>query len=223
MILTQLFETTVVDSGSENQARFISVPRRSLAHTDLLPPEDTVDPNLSERTAALLEVLGLRQVTRLREFRLVEVIAMCLAAERSQELTDQLAEGRFLQFDQFSDLADFAQAITFTPVVPFEQSPLDLSSVTTILGKASGIGLGAYVGLVVGAGTPLIFLTVPTGMLLCGAAAGVAKALHDGLYERLVRIIRGTSTEEVVQKRRIHDKRALSANARAQAVQRDIS
>jgi hypothetical protein len=43
---------------------------------------------------------------------------------------------------------------------------------------------------------PLLFITVPAGMVIFGAAKGIGKALEEGLYERLVTWLRGEKVPE---------------------------
>ena len=52
----------------------------------------------------------------------------------------------------------------------------------------------------------MLFITVPAGIILCGAASGIAKALEGGLRERLMKIIIGESRKQTLGSRR---KRAL--------------
>jgi hypothetical protein len=55
--------------------------------------------------------------------------------------------------------------------------------------KASGMGIGAYVGFVAAGSGPLLLITVPAGMIICGAAAGIGKAIEDGLYQRILKMM----------------------------------
>jgi hypothetical protein len=43
------------------------------------------------------------------------------------------------------------------------------------------------VGVLVGGASPLLFLTVPGGMIVGGAAWGVATALERGLHDKVLR------------------------------------
>lgn len=194
MSVRQLFETTVVDMDSAIEARFIVLPRRVLGQAHVLSPKDTSDEHQDARIEFLLASLALRPLWRVSLGDLSDWVAMSLAAATSPELSDRLfSEREVLDPEDYSHMNSFAEELTFAPIVPFEESPLALDSLATIIARASSAGLGAYLGFVVGGGSPLILITVPAGMILFGAAAGVARALQDGLYERILALIRGTA------------------------------
>jgi len=66
----------------------------------------------------------------------------------------------------------------------------------TLVTRATGAGLGAYIGFVAfGAASPFLFVTVPSGMIICGAAKGIADALEHGLRDRLTAWIRGRAAK----------------------------
>jgi hypothetical protein len=41
-----------------------------------------------------------------------------------------------------------------------------------------------------------LLITVPAGMIICGAAKGIADALEDGLRDRLMRFLKGDSEDQ---------------------------
>jgi hypothetical protein len=59
----------------------------------------------------------------------------------------------------------------------------------------AGIAVGYCAGAPHGA---LLLLTVPIGMMMCGAAAGVAKALSAGLERRTLSLFEGRSAARTV-------------------------
>lgn len=75
-------------------------------------------------------------------------------------------------------------------VIVVEQSPIDLKSIHDILASGSGAAIGALIGFSIASG-PLLLIAVPTGMLVCGAAAGLAKGLEEGLRVRTNRWLVG--------------------------------
>jgi hypothetical protein len=77
----------------------------------------------------------------------------------------------------------------FSKLIPFQESPIDLHSLAELAVKATGVGLGAYAGFVASGGTPLVLITVPAGMILCGAAAGFGRALEEGLRTRILSLM----------------------------------
>ncbi len=73
--------------------------------------------------------------------------------------------------------------------IVLERSPPKLESLGAILKDAPGIAIGAYVGIQSGMSyPPIMLITVPTGIILCGAAFGVACALRDGLRARITEL-----------------------------------
>jgi hypothetical protein len=83
----------------------------------------------------------------------------------------------------------FRQALLFENVIVVEQSPPDLQSFTHLVTHATGVAVGAYVGASVASG-PLLFITVPAGMIVMGAASGIGKALEAGLREAILKWLR---------------------------------
>lgn len=75
--------------------------------------------------------------------------------------------------------------------IVIEQSPPNWEALGDVLGKATSISIGAFVGFAVTGGTgPLLLVTVPTGIILCGAAAGIGRGLEVGLAQRLKKAVR---------------------------------
>jgi hypothetical protein len=77
----------------------------------------------------------------------------------------------------------FAQYLAYAPVVPFESSPLSPKSLSDLATAGGGIGgaLGAYL-----TGDPLLLVTIPAGIIVCGAARGVSQALEIGLRSKIL-------------------------------------
>ncbi len=85
-------------------------------------------------------------------------------------------------------VARFAEFVMYERFIPFSASPLALQALQAI-GSLSPVQLGAAAAFAVfvGGASPLLLIAVPTGMLVCGAAAGVSRALEEGLRYRLLR------------------------------------
>lgn len=101
-----------------------------------------------------------------------------------------------------SELFSFAEQVAFTRLIPFEESPFDAHALASIVATGSGTAIGAIVGyLAVGTMIPpLLFVTVPLGMIICGAAAGVAKSLEEGLRSRILKLLEAPEDKEATQK-----------------------
>jgi hypothetical protein len=163
--VAQYFDTTIAERRLGSAIRFISVPARAVSVPDTL-----LSPN------AAMDVLGFVSFGRLAS---IDELSAALA----EMVTSQIVEG-----GESSEAANFTAYCLNKPLIPFEQSPLDLTSLTGLL-TASGVGIGAFVGYVAAGGTPLIIITVPAGMVICGAAAAVAKGLETGLQYRLLKFL----------------------------------
>ncbi|HET8863902.1 MAG TPA: hypothetical protein VFM94_11715 [Solirubrobacterales bacterium] len=88
------------------------------------------------------------------------------------------------------ELIEFAEYAAYGSVVPFEHSPLGGDSLGNLLASGSGAGIGAGIGLMVAGGpTPLLFITVPAGMIICGSAKGVADGMAEGLRHHIRRLM----------------------------------
>jgi hypothetical protein len=86
-------------------------------------------------------------------------------------------------------LAKTLEEFWVTPIVPFEASPLELSSLKDIVVSGSGVAIGATLGFVVAAGTPFLWFTVPAGIVLCGGAVGLSKGLEKGIEAWLLKLM----------------------------------
>ena len=85
---------------------------------------------------------------------------------------------------------EFAEHVTFANVIPFEHSPLSGEALARLLSARSGAGIGVGVALMVAGGpTPLLFLTVPAGMIICGSAKGIADGLEEGFRQKVRRLM----------------------------------
>jgi hypothetical protein len=80
--------------------------------------------------------------------------------------------------------SEFAQHIAYAPLVPFESSPLRGRSLAEII-AASGTAGAAVVGYHA-TGDPLMILKVPAGLIIAGAALGIAEALRIGLRAKVL-------------------------------------
>jgi hypothetical protein len=184
----QIFESTIFSDTTDQAVHVLVAPARSFVEPgDLKSPE------------ALIRELDLKKIGPVSPTNLVFALdAMVGVDECGRESPEGVFE--FLRAQtvpiahptQAPPEVTFAEQIAFSDLIPFEQSPLNLESLVGLVTKATGVAMGAYAGFVMSGGTPLIFVTVPAGMIIFGAAAGVAKALEEGLRERLLNLLRGS-------------------------------
>jgi hypothetical protein len=80
----------------------------------------------------------------------------------------------------------FAQYAVFTPIVPFESSPLGSKALVDLVtaGGGAGAALGSYV-----TGDPILLIVAAGGIIVCGAARGISDALRIGLRARLLELM----------------------------------
>lgn len=88
------------------------------------------------------------------------------------------------------DMWSFAQHIAFADIVPFEESPVALISLASKAAALSknGVALGAFIGVAAGGLTPLLLITVPSGIVLCATAIAFAKVIdarRDEIFSKL--------------------------------------
>jgi len=198
MQISHIFENTVIEKESDLAAQFLVVPDRSFSNPSLLEADQ------------LLKVLHIKNVKKLRPTEMVSYFSLMLAKDDPEIIKDQPQVLKEKLYG--SKYFDFAEQLIFGKHVPFEHSPIELESLGNLVAKASGIGVGAYVGFVISGTSPLLLLTVPAGMVICGAAAGVSRALEDGLKEKLLKLLKKEKSsmkhkEKPVRKIRIKPER----------------
>lgn len=167
----QLYETTIHNRDTGDSFSFVVVPRRSLS-----------DPDVSDSEYVLhtLRLEPRQQPSEAEPWSLPFLIDSLMG--RTFEYPWILEPGGDRQGQTPTP---FAQYLAYSPVIPFEESPLQSKSLAEIL-AATG-GTGAVVGFAVG--HPVLLLVVPAGIILCGAATGIAQALRIGLRAHILRLM----------------------------------
>jgi hypothetical protein len=85
----------------------------------------------------------------------------------------------------------FASYVLTARIIPFESSPLGAESLASIAAssvKAGTVTLGATVGYIAAGSTPFLLITVPLGIILCGASVSFARWMEDNrniIWKRL--------------------------------------
>jgi hypothetical protein len=82
-------------------------------------------------------------------------------------------------------LQEFAAYVSSAPLVTFEGSDFSLQALATIAGK---VGLGGAIGLAVAGPTPLLFITVPAGIIVVAVAGSVGEGLGEVLKSQILRL-----------------------------------
>jgi hypothetical protein len=174
MDLAQVYETTIYDRESGQAVAFATVPARSL------PQAETPAVEYVARAFDLRPLEG----TRARMARIEPVEPWSLPF-----LLDALL-GRFPPFPYYFDPLEpdrprrgpspLAQYLAYERVIPFESSPLGAASLASLVTATStaGAALGYHA-----TGDPILFLTVPAGIVVAGAALGIGAGTAIGLAE----------------------------------------
>ena len=87
----------------------------------------------------------------------------------------------------------FAQHVAFDPIIPYEASRLSGRSLAELVG--AGGGASGAIGYAQ-TGDPQLLLVLAAGIILCGAAAGVAEALRIGLRAKLLDLMNVEDPEQ---------------------------
>jgi hypothetical protein len=184
--MLQTFESTILSDSTKHSAHLLVVPKRTFLWQD-----QHVDAN------RIIQSLGLGEVMEVQPSHLVFSLSILLSDKTAeQESVKRLNESLCNPLNTELDPVDvtFAERVAFERMIPFEQSPIEMESLVNLVTSATGAGLGAYAGFVVFGSSPpspLLFVAVPAGMILFGAAKGIADALEQGLRERLLKLLRG--------------------------------
>lgn len=164
----RLYETTVLDHDRKYEAHILVVPKRAFWEGNL---------SLLENPSMLMAALGLELLQPLYspDFLPHALIAAILDEENkdeaSQRLQRMLAGPQERAFEGIdSTLVEFSHELVFAELVPFEASSPVYRSLASVAILGGVIKVGTTVGLVAAGGTPFVLITVPLGIVLCGAA-----------------------------------------------------
>ena len=173
MELVQSYETSISDQFGRWTLNLLIVPDRSCQVRKLPTSRDAVEAALGfESIGDKISFLSLAIASLLRGEKM---------DKRAIDVYDQALRGfKFIEDDDFESALSFAEQAIHAEI-PFENSPLGATSLAALLSHGTGTAVRAYIGFVVSGSGPLLLITVPAGMIICGAASGAATGLHDGL------------------------------------------
>jgi hypothetical protein len=185
--VAQIYETTIADVASDLSAHFVTVPARSLGGGSYL----------FRGSDGPLETLGLLRIADVPFGGVARSLAACLISDDVEEFQRRFQQG-FEEETKHSSVRlpkpfEFAEYLTFARVIPFEQPSLSADSLGNIL-TAQGHGEAGYV-YHEATGTPLLAVAIPAGMMICGSAPGMIRALESGLRQRLMELVKSRSGE----------------------------
>ena len=186
--VVQIYETTIVDGASDLSAHAVTVPARSLGGESYL----------FGGTDGPLETLGLLRLADVPLGGVARSLAACLISEDVDEFLRRFDEGFEEEIRHSSTELPkhfvFAEYLTFARAIPFEWSSLSADSLGNIL-TAQGHGEAGYM-YHEATGAPVLTVAIPAGMVICGSAPGMTKALDAGLRQRLVELVKSRSGDE---------------------------
>ena len=185
--VAQMYETTIADTTSDLSAHFVTVPARSLGGSSYL----------YQGSDWPLETLGLLRIADVPFGGVARSLAACLVSDNVEEFLRRFEQG-FEEETRHSSTQlpkpfVFAEYLTFARVIPFEQPSLSADSLGNIL-TAQGHGEAGYM-YNEETGTPLLAVAIPAGMVICGSAPGMIRALESGLRHRLMELVKSRSGE----------------------------
>lgn len=197
----QMYESVVQSNDTNSALFFVTVPRRSLPEF-IFELEGSQGASNLPLEDVLPDQLGVQPLLRIESSALSGAIAALVSEspdlyqpiyDTSWEAAKHFYLQNFVSNPSLLRLSpakqEFVDYLVASPIVPFENSPLGAASLFDIVTKASAPGIGAYIGFVVSGNSPLLLITVPAGMVICGAASGVAKGLEEGLRSKVKSLI----------------------------------
>ena len=186
--VAQIHETTIADITSDLSAHFVTVPARSLGGSSYL----------FQGSDWPLETLGLLRIADVPFGGVARSLAACLVSDDVEEFLRKFDQG-FEEETQHSSTQlpkpfVFAEYLTFARVIPFEQPSLSADSLGNIL-TAQGRGEAGYM-YHEETRIPLLGVAIPAGMVICGSAPGMIRALESGLRQRLMELVKSRSGKQ---------------------------
>ena len=185
--IAQIHETTIADTASGLSAHLVAVPARSLGGSSYR----------LQGSEGPFETLGLLRIADVPFGGVARSLAACLVSDDVETFEQKVHQGFEEETNhsgvQLPEPFVFAEYLTFARVVPFEQPSLSADSLGNIL-TAQGHGEAGYM-YHEETGTPLLTVAIPAGMVICGSAPGMIRALESGLRQRLMELVKSRSSE----------------------------
>ena len=184
--IAQWHETTLVDRGSALAATLLGLPTHALRADERTLPASTV--------AARLELVDMQKVPSVTLPMVLAAVLLPVERESFLDLLQQrrTEEGWTIPHDLLTTREfHFAERLAFLPVVPLARPSLRLESLAGLASTATGDESGVYVAFIGADSTPLVLVSVPAGIVICGAADGMARVKEEGLRTRILRLVRG--------------------------------
>jgi hypothetical protein len=185
--IAQIHETTIADTASDLAAHVVTVPARSLGGSSYQ----------FQGSEGPLETLGLLRIADVPFGGVARSLAACLVSDDVDTFVQRFHQGFEEETShssvQLPEPFVFAEYLTFARVVPFEQPSLSADSLGNIL-TAQVHGEAGYM-YHEKTRTPVLAVSIPAGIVICGSASGMIRALDSGLRQRLLELVKSRSGE----------------------------
>ena len=171
--MQRLIQTTIASDHSESAMSAIFVPNQR--------SEETSGVFQDLRNAGVQFIIELLFEGRENEPRHIDFI------------NEEWIVNTFFDGDYESTDTDLVASFLNENVILIEQSLPVLTNLASFLQKATGVAIGACVGMTAAntlGNRLLLFVTVPFGILIVGTASGVGSALELGLRDRLLKTLK---------------------------------
>ena len=172
--MQRLIQTTIASDHTESAMSAIFVPNQR--------SEETSGVFQSLRNAGVQLIIELQFEGRENEPRNVGFI-------NEEWIVNTFFDGNYENTD-----TDLVASFLSENVILIEQARLPaLTNLASFLQKATGVAIGACVGMTAAntlGNRLLLFVTVPFGILIVGTALGVGSALELGLRDRLLKTLK---------------------------------
>ena len=189
MNVIEIFSNTIISQDTLLKASILTIPSKCFGDAEILQSNE------------LFEILNFKKPRiKMRPWQLCDDIAKVIFySEWSQKVSPELDQDSRVSFIPKGGHL-FIEELMFGKHVIIENSPLSMESLANLVNSATGVGLGAYIGFIIGGDTTLLLLTVPAGMVICGSAAGISRALEKGLEKRILKLLVKTRNNKGLSK-----------------------
>lgn len=115
-----------------------------------------------------------------------------LALMDARGFPESLVDERPRRVDYLIHNSDIVRSIMRSPIV-VEHSPPSHETLDEIVRRGGAVAVGLYMATQLGPWlpNPLMFIMIPTGIIVAGAAIGVSRGLERGLADRISKAISG--------------------------------
>jgi hypothetical protein len=198
-----IYESTVVDADTGVALQLLSLPSRSILPRSVLATPEVV-----------MEMLKIEPLSAIRtRSELDEAVSYLVEyAETPVEISKRALPPTLQPWDNETPVTLIGEPpsvdratvneLVREAIVPTEQSPLQGTPLSELVGHASAGSVGAVLGYQAAPHSPLLLITVPAGIVLVGAAKGLGAGLNAGLRGLVERQLLGVKKQKKAVKKK---------------------